>query len=303
MTETVISDEGGHWAESLVGDNEERLEAMKAYDDPTAFFDAHDALANKDFRKDIAGDDDKFLSVLQRYNTPADLGNAFREQKQMISANKIQQPLGEDATDEDVAAFRESNGIPAEAKGYFDNLPEGLILGDEDKEYFEDFAGVLHGKNVAPELMHDIIGWYNGLAEREQDATAELDNAQSTEANDQLRADWGSDYRANINLVSGLIESTFGKEAKDQIMSGRYPDGRAFLNDPNVLKGFADLARKMNPVMEMGGDHHTAQQSLNDEIAEIEKFMSTNRTEYLKDEPKQARLRSLYELRIKQAAA
>ena len=302
MTETVI-DETVHWSESLVGDNAERAEALKAFGTADEFFASHDALANKDWRKDLAGDDDKFLSTLQRYNAPTDLGNAFREQKQMISANKIQAPLGEEATDEDRAAYREQNGIPSESAGYMENLPEGLVIGDDDKEIFGDFMGVLHGKNVAPDIAHDIIGWYNGFAEQQQDAQAALDTEQSTAANDQLRTEWGSDYRANINLVTGLIAATFGTEASEQILSGRYPDGRAFLNDPNVLKGFAELARKVNPVMEMGGDHHTAQQSLNDEIGEIEKFMRTNRTDYMRDEPKQARLRELYDIRIKQAAA
>lgn len=302
MTETVI-DETEHWSESLVGDNAERAEALKAFGTADEFFDSHDALANKDWRKDLAGDDDKFLSTLQRYNAPTDLGNAFREQKQMISANKIQAPLGEEATEEDVKIYREQNGIPLEPAGYMENLPEGLVLGDDDKEIFEDFATDMHSENVAPGIMHKVINWYNGFAERQQDAQAELDTQQSTEANDALRTDWGADYRANINLVEGLIASTFGKEASEQLLSGRYTDGRAFLNDPDVLKGFAQLARAVNPVMEMGGDHHTAQQSLNDEISEIEKFMRTNRSEYLADETKQARLRTLYDLRIKQAAA
>ena len=42
---------------------------------------------------------------------------------------------------------------------------------------------------------------------------------------------------------------------------------------------------------------------MNDEIAELEKFMAEHRTEYNKDVGKQERLRQLYQIRIDQAAA
>jgi hypothetical protein len=298
---TVIDDTQGHWSESIVGDNTDRLEALKAYETPDAFFAANDTAL--DWRRGIAGDDDKYYTDLQRFNTPADYGNSFREAQQTIRSGNLKAALKEDATPEDIQAYREANGIPLEPAQYLENLPDGLVVGEDDKAIFEDFMGSLHAKNASPEIAHAAIEWYNGFAQKEQDSIADMDNSHSMETNDLLRQEWGGDYRANINLVTGLISSTFGQEAADQLLNGRYGDGRAFMNDPNVLKGLASLARATNPVMEMGGDTHTAQQSLNDEISEIEKFMASNRTEYMKDESKQARLRQLYDLRIKQNAA
>ncbi len=301
-TVTTINPGEDHWSTSLVGDNADRAEALKSYETPDAFLTEFDGLKNKDWRKEIAGDDDKFLSTLQRYNSAADLGNAFREQRTVISSGAYKAPPGPEAKPEDIAAYREANGIPAEPKGYLENLPTGMVVGEQDKAIFEDFMGALHAKNAPPEYAHAAIEWYNNFAEQQQDQIAQMDLQQSTEANDQLRTDWGPDYRANINLVNGLVASTFGKEAAEQILNGRYQDGRAFMNDPNVLKGLAALARVTNPVMEMGGDSITAQQSLNDEIKDLEKFMKEHRTEYNNDVAKQDRLRSLYDIRIKQAA-
>lgn len=304
MTEevvTTINPGEEHWSTELVGDNTERLEALKSFETPDDFF--ADVDNAKDWRRGIAGDDDKYYSELQRFNTPQDYGNSFREAQQTIRSGNLKAALKEDATPEDVQAYRENNGIPAEASGYLNDLPEGLVVGEADKEIFTDFMGALHEKNAPPEVAHAAIEWYNDFAQREQDALAELDNSQSQETNDLLRQEWGGDYRANLNLIEGLISSTFGQEASEQLLNGRFADGKAFMNDPQVLQGLADLARKTNPVMELGGDTHTAQQSLNDEIGEIEKFMQTNRTEYNKDEAKQARLRTLYDLRIKQSAA
>lgn len=299
---TVVNDEG-HWAESLVGDNAERLEALKSFETPDAFFNAYDEAANKDWRKEIAGDDDKFLSNLQRFENPVAFGNSFREAQQTIRSGQLQKPLAEGATEEDIKAYREANGIPLEPAGYLQNLPEGLVIGEDDKEILGDFMGVLHSKNVAPDVAHEIIGWYNQFAENEQAALAEMDEQQLQETTDQLRQDWGSDYRANINLVNGLLSSTFGEEAAKQLINGRFGDGRAFMNDPAVLQGLAALARKVNPVAQLTGNQGDPTMALNDEISQLEKYMRENRTAYNSDEKAQARLRELYEIRIQQGNA
>jgi len=297
-----------HWAHAIVGADGEALSDEDAHslnefatpqDFANNFFTTRDA----DWRAPLAGDDGKFLSTLQRYENPEAFGSAFREQRQTISAGNLQKPLGEDATDEDVAAYRTANGIPLEPAGYLENLPEGVILGDEDKDVFTDLMGALHTKNVDPSVGHEIIGWYNTFTEKQQDAESVLDDRQSTEANDTLREEWGSDYRANINLVNGLVAQMFGKDAAENLLNGRYGDGRAFMNDPGVLKGLATMARIINPIMENGDPGTNHQTTLNDEIAELEKYMKEKRHEYNNDEPAQARLLELYDLRIRHNAA
>jgi len=290
-----------HWSAELVGDNEERATAMAAFETPADFFAANDTAT--DWRRGVAGDDDKYYTELQRFGTAQDYGNSFREAQQTIRSGTMKAELSAEASEDEVKSWREDNGIPAEAAGYLENLPEGLVIGENDKDIMLDFMGAMHSKNADPAIAHSAIEWYNNFAEREQEAQSELDTQQSTEANDLLRNDWGPDYRANLNLVEGFVKSTFGEEAAANLLNGRYGDGRAFMNDPDVLKGLASVARVVTPIMEMGGDHHTAQQSLNDEITSIEKMMSDDRTAYNKDEKAQARLRQLYDIRIKQAAA
>lgn len=288
------------WFEPLLGDDPapERVEALKAFDTPQAFFDKHDELTNANWRDQFAGDDEKFKTTLERYNSAADLGNAFREQKATISAGQLAKPLPDGATDDDVKAFRESNGIPLEATGYLENLPEGLVVGDDDKELMTDFLGALHTENVSPAVAHKAIEWYNGFAEAQQDQLAEIDHEHHQETEEALRSSWGSDYRANINLVGGLLETTFGEETKNAILNARDGEGRAIMNIPEVVQGLSELARKVNPIAQIISPRNDPVATLNDEIAEIEKFMRTNRSEYNKDEKKQARLLELYDIRL-----
>lgn len=289
------------WFEPLVGEDApaERVEMLKGYETPDAFLEDFESTKNANWRDSFAGDDDKFKSQLERYQSPADLGKAFREQRATISSGAYKQAPGADATPEDISAYREANGIPAEAGGYLENLPDGLVMGDGDKAIFEDFAGAMHEMNVDPSVMHKAIEWYNGFAEREQDALAEMDHTQHTETVDELRNEWGTDYRANINLVGSHIETQFGQEAAEALLNARSPDGRAIMNIPGVLQGFMTAARTINPVAQLAPKtDRTAVETLDDEISGIEKVMRENRSEYNKDEKMQARYRELLQIRI-----
>ena len=288
------------WFEPLLGENPspERVEALKAFDSPQAFFDKHDELTNANWRDQFAGDDEKFKSQLERFNTPADLGKSYREAQATIRGGNLAKPLPEGATEDDIKAYRESHGIPLEPTGYLENLPDGLVVGDDDKEIMEDFLGALHEENVAPSVAHKAIAWYNDFAEKQQDAMAELDHEHHVEAEEALRQAWGTDYRANINLVGSLLETTFGEDVKQAILNARDGEGRAIMNIPEVVTGLAELSRKVNPIAQIISPRNNPEQTLNDEIAEIEKFMRTNRAEYNKDEKKQARLLELYDIRL-----
>jgi hypothetical protein len=281
-----------------VEENTARREMLSGYDTQDAFFDAHHAAVNHDWRKDIAGDDDKFLSKLQRFTEPSDFGNTYREAEQKIRAGDLGPAKpGAEATEEDIKAYRRDAGIPLEAAGYLENLPEGLVVGEDDKTIMLDYMGALHEIYAPTEFAHKTIEWYNGLEERMQEAQQETDTEQARTVIDELRNDWGQDYRTNMNLIKGVLASTFGDETADKLTNGRYADGTGFFNDVGIMKGFADLARKVNPVAPLIPNDATAVQGLHDEIEEIEGKMGT--VEYRKSEPMQARLRELYDIRLK----
>ena len=289
------------WFKDMVDDKTppERVEFLKSFDTQDALIESAQTAQNANWRDAFAGEDDKFKSSIERYSTPEDLGKAFREQRATISSGNLSPKPDENATPEDLAAFRSANGIPAESSGYLENLPEGLVLGEEDKEIFEDFAGAMHEMNVEPSVMHKVIDWYNGFAEDQQDAMAEMDNGHHQETEDALRTEWGTDYRANINLVGSLIETTFGEENASAILNARDAEGRALMNIPGVLEGLASIQRQLNPVARIApSTGRTADQTLEDEITELEKFMREDRDKYNKDEKSQARLRELYQIRI-----
>jgi hypothetical protein len=294
----------GNWYDALAGEDDARKEQLSKYDSFESFYE--DFNKRGDWRSQIAGDDDKFKSTLERYATPNDFGSAHREAVQKIRSGQMRDPLPEDATEEQIKDFRRNNNIPLEVDGYLSDLPDGLVVGEDDKELMMDFLGSLHSANADPKIAHAAIEWYNDFAERQQDALVELDNEQKQEVVDALRdpeTGWGKDFRQNMNLISSALDTFFGTEAKDQLLNGRFQDGRGFFNDISVLKGFAQLARQVNDVAPIIANDPDQMKSLHDEIDKLEKYMKEKRSEYNKDTKAQERLRELYDLRLKSEQA
>ncbi len=291
-----------NWYDDFAGDDESRQQQLSQFESFDAFLEDYNSAKNRDWRAEVAGDDDKFKSTLERFDSPQAFGNSFREAQQKIRSGQLQPTLGEDATDDEIKAFREQNNIPLEVAGYFDDLPEGMVVGEEDQEIMADLFGELHNVQAPPAVAHAIIGWYNDFAENQQDAIAELDAEQAREATDLLRdpeQGWGKDFRTNMNLVNQVLDTYFGEEAKAQLMNGRYMDGRGFFNDPTVLQGIAKLAREVNDVAPIIAQDPDQLKSLHEEIDEIENVMRTDRRRYNGDEKMQARYRELLDLRLK----
>jgi hypothetical protein len=208
-------------------------------------------------------------------------------------------PLAKDATPEQVTEWRQANGIPEKPEAYFEKMPDGLVIGKDDQPLFSDFAQEMHKLNVAPPVMHAVAKWYYALADRESAAVAESDKRQAAEATQALRDAWGNDYKGNIGQVMSFLDG-MGKEMKAQFLDATLPDGRRLFNSPDVIKWLATQAREVNPagtLIPNAGENQM--QSLDTEIAGIEKVMRENRAEYNRNDKMQERYRQLLGAREK----
>jgi hypothetical protein len=255
----------------------------------------------EDWRQQYAGADEKLLKRLERYPTPKAAIDALFEAQKKISAGDFAKPLPADATPEQVAAWREANGLPADPKRYFDNLPEGVALGEEDKALFEDVATRLHGKNVTPEAMHELVGWYNDFRDDQIAAMAEAENTSKQTTLEALKAEWGPEFKSGINILKAYID-TLPKEVGEQIISARVGD-RPLLNDPKLANWLAGLARVANPAITITPQGPDSATGIDSRLKAIETLMRTDRKAYNADEKMQAEYRNLIDAKQKLAKA
>jgi hypothetical protein len=289
----------GNWYDDFAGDDQTRVEQLSKFDSFDAFLEDYNGTKNRDWRAEIAGDDEKFLSKLQRFDSPAAFGSTYREAEQKIRSGDIGPAKpGPDASEDEIKEYRRELGLPLEAEGYLKDLPEGLVIGEDDKEIVGKFLETMHEANAPKEYVHQTLQFYNELEEQMQETLVEADTYHKQEAEDALREVWGGDFRANLNVINSLFDAHMSKEAKEELLNGRYADGRGFMNNPEILQFFAEIGRKINPLSTILPRGEDDIKGLEAEIAEIEKFMQTNRADYNKDQKMQDRLLQLYQMRL-----
>lgn len=239
------------------------------------------------------GTDEKLQKLLGRYSSAEAFGKAHLEAVSTIGKG-LKQPLKEGASAEEVAAWRKDNGIPETADGYFAQLPGGLVLGQDDKALFTEWAGAMHKLNAPPGLVHETVKWYYAMQEQQTANQEALDRQHQTEATTALKAAWGRDYTENLNVVNAFLGGMTA-ETRQMFMDATMPDGRRLFNSPEVVQFFTQKARELNPIAFIpgagGGDEG---RTLNERIESIEKVMRENRAAYNKNPKMQEDLRALY---------
>jgi hypothetical protein len=233
-----------------------------------------------DWRKEVAGEDEKALKLLERFSSGKDFGKAYQEAMNKIRSGELAKPLAKDAKPEEVAAWRQANGIPEKPEAYFEKLPNGRVIGQDDQPLFNEVAGKLHTHNVPPAAMHDLVEWYYGLQDKESATISESDKRDAQAAEDALRKAWGDDFRANENhlgnYLAGLPEGL--QKAFNEGFGG---DGRKLMHNPEFKQWLSNIAREFTPVgFVTPGGNDTTMATLDEEIAKLSAMSAKTPKEY-----------------------
>lgn len=254
----------------------------------------------EDWRSKIAGADEKTLAKLNRYQSPEDVAKALLQLQQKISAGELRAQLPKNATEDQIKLWREQNGIPESPDKYELKLDNGLVVGEDDKELVGRLLEGVHKVGGNSQTASQVVNLYYQEVERAEAARHESDRAAAQAASDALHQEWGAEFRPNMNMIENLLNSAPGGIG-DSIKYGRLSDGTPIMSNPDAIRWLNGLAREINPVTTLLPNSHggSLADSIDSEIANIEKTMRTDRKAYNADEKMQARLRDLYSAREK----
>lgn len=250
----------------------------------------------QDWRQTMAGGDAQELARLGRFAAPTDIYRSYRELENKLAGGLLKHTLRKDASAEEVAAWRVDAGIPADAKGYWEHMKfdDGLVIGEEDKPMFEAFFKSAHAGNYTPAQAKEAVKFYYDLEGQRTADQEKKDLEIAKKTQDTLRQVWqGVDYRANMNAIDSLmvqlpavkLADGSSVSAKDFMMQARMPDGTPIGSSPELLQGFAYLAKQLNPMATVvpAGTTNVGQ-AIDDELGKIKKLMGNRNSEYFKGE-------------------
>lgn len=260
-----------------------------------------------DWRKEIAGEDQKTFKELERVPDLKALHKLFVDNRNALrDSGRIKHP-GKDATDEDRKAFAKAIGVPDKADGYKIDLktllPDGMELDETDNKNLKQITELLYaegGMSASPETVRSAHKLY--IALKESEIATQLANQEATKKATEtaLRSEWGASYKANMDFANGAVSALFGgDEAVDEVLNWTRDDGSRLGDNATFMKAMmaAGRALAIDPVfaasMNMHGDAKTTDQRIQ-EIQAYRNGTAEQKREYDKLSQPGGELEQLY---------
>lgn len=227
-----------------------------------------------------AGGDKKLANKIKRFKHPSDTLVSLLALEKKLSSGEYKRVLPKDATDEEKAAYRKEEGIPEEAKDY----TLATVKDHEWNEVDESVIGALfpafHQAEISQDKADILVSAYGELAKQMQENQVEADREFRIAGEENLRVEYGADYRANMGV--------FQKALKDQelipgdleavLSTARTKDGQRLLNHPDFAKFVIGLGvEKYGEQSLLSGD---AKSTASSRIKELEKLRDTDITKF-----------------------
>lgn len=200
-----------------------------------------DTAGDANWRTEFTGGDEKLMKRISRYSSPAGLVKALVAAQDKIQEKTNGGPLPDNATDAQKAEWRKSNGIPDKADAYQLPKVEGYDWSDGDKAVATDFFTSAHDANMSQAQAEKVFGWYAQRMAKIQADQFDADTTARTTLEDDLRSEYGQEYRANVKMLARYAEKTPGVGA--DILAARLPDGRRLGEVPEYVKDLVERAR------------------------------------------------------------
>jgi len=203
--------------------------------------------------------------ALQNFQDMDGFVKSYLHSQKLVGSDKIPIP-NKYATDQDWNAVYEKLGKPKSPDGYEYNLGKESKLDDNSLKAFSTEA---HKLGLLPKQAQGIIKYYNDLAGASETEANNKAEAGRTEAEKNLRKEFGSTYNDRITAAKKLATSTLGNEFLNNTL---LQDGSKLGDNPTVVKAFADLAAQMSEDNIVKGDApaYMSNKEINRQIAVLQ---------------------------------
>jgi hypothetical protein len=243
------------------------------------------------WREIAAGGDQKTLQYLNRYSSPANVVKALMNLRSRMDSAEASRSRPEGDPDdpafkEQMNEWRAQVGIPTEPSGYLENVPDGIVLGEQDQEMAQEYVEAMHQIDAPPEYVHQGLRWYSEMQETRH------------KAEDALRNAFGPEYRPNMNNFANTFAQYGSEELYNTIASARLPDGTLLGDNAEFLQTMVSMSREISPhgvIAPASGQ--TPLQTINSELESLRTEMRDQNSDYYHSDAKQARYRELLEMK------
>jgi len=210
-----------------------------------------------------------------------------------LRSGQYKQKLSEDASEEEVAAWRKENGLPEKPDAYDIPKVPGHEWTEKDQPLLDEFKQVAHKRNLDQGTVDELVRWQvqqqQKIEEDMEETLAQVDKEDREACHDAIRTQYGvSEFKPHMKLMERLLkdDEIFSDEAGTKLIGARYYDTdsgtwRRVTSDPGVANALITLAKyEYGDGAMVSGDARVKSQ---DRIKEIEDIRSNDINRYYRE--------------------
>lgn len=199
-----------------------------------------------DWRKAIAGDDEDLLAALKRFADREAYERSLRESQRTITkqAQKLKQAIfkpGENATEDEIKAFREALGVPDAPDGYKVDFSSETPV---DKELVTGFLKAAHGANYSQEQVEVALKSLDAAAKAAEEQRAAAAEALEAEREKEAHVKYGKEFDTNMELAKRVMAKYGGRNVAE-FLDLRLEDGTRLGTHPLFVDFFFNVGRDL----------------------------------------------------------
>ena len=118
--------------------------------------------------------------------------------------------LGDDATPEDIRAYRESVGLPVAADSFNFNTEELGELNEDDTKAITDLA---MGASLSQEQADQVYGFLSKLNKDSNDLLEAAKTQLREDSKKQFASKYGNEAEGNLKMAKDVVRNHFGDES------------------------------------------------------------------------------------------
>lgn len=198
-----------------------------------------------DWRVHLAGNDEKELKRLETLSSPQDVWKKYRNMESEYSKRQPRIEYSPDMPEQKLAEWRKQEGIPESADKYDFSFDDGLVIGEDDQPFIDDFAKYAHESNLPNKAVKDSVRWYLERQAQEQEQLSQKNHDYAVQNLAELKQEWGAEYKGNINAINELFVEH--PEVKDLLFGAVNEEGLKVGNNAQIVRWAVDIAKKLNP--------------------------------------------------------
>jgi hypothetical protein len=175
------------------------------------------------------------VDALGKFETPDQVAKSYLE-LQKTMGNRVKLPTDE-TPDEERSAFYQRMGRPEKPDGYtLPQMEEGEAI---NPDIINPIMAVAHEAGINDKAFGALVNKYLAIEAQMQEAQQVAIEQATNAAEQQLQADWGGDYQANMETIERVFRQFSTDETRDVIKEKFNEAGLG--RDPVILGWLKDI--------------------------------------------------------------